>query len=382
MKTIRVRTKSGSYPFIFGRGTLTRLGKLIEPVREGGEVFVLSSPTVWEHWRNGVKDALGPLTSHLRSSLPWERLILFDDSETAKRMATVEGICRKLIRAKVDRQALLVAVGGGVVGDVAGFAAGSYLRGVKIVHVPTTVVAQMDSAIGGKTGVDLPEGKNLVGAFHQPRMVVADPDFLETLPGDQFRSGIYEIIKCGVIGDAQLFAFLERKIDAVLQMNPRALDWAMERSARLKARVVSQDERESGLRQILNFGHTIGHAIETATGYKGFLHGEAVAWGMIGTAMIGVGLGRLGEHDASRIAILVARCGGLPKLPDISPGALLRIIARDKKSRGGRVGWVIPRRIGNADTGVEAPDWLVAATWRELPEFFARARDEVRRGGG
>lgn len=352
MKTIRVRTKSGSYPVIFGRGTLARLGKLIEPVREGGEVFVLSSPTVWEHWRNGVKDALGPLTSHLRSSLPWERLILFDDSETAKRMATVEGICRKLIRAKVDRHALLVAVGGGVVGDVAGYAAASYLRGVSIVHVPTTVVAQMDSAIGGKTGVDLPEGKNLVGAFHQPRMVVADPDFLGTLPGDQFRSGIYEIIKCGVTGDAKLFRFLEDKIEAVLRMEERALGWAMERSARLKARVVSQDERESGLRQILNFGHTIGHAIEAATGYKGFLHGEAVAWGMIGTAVIGVGMGRLGEHDASRIAVLVARCGRLPELPDILPIDLLRIIARDKKSRGGRVGWVIPQRIGRADIGV------------------------------
>ncbi|HKW89588.1 MAG TPA: 3-dehydroquinate synthase [Candidatus Acidoferrales bacterium] len=378
MKTIRVRAEAGNYSVITGRGALARLGSLIEPMRGKGEVFVLSSPRVWNYWRNGVKDGLGQLTSHLRSSLPWERLILFDDSETAKRLMTVERICQKLARLGADRKALLVAVGGGVVGDVAGYAAASYLRGVKIVHVPTSVVAQMDSAIGGKTGVDLPEGKNLVGAFHSPQMVISDPDVLETLPAEQYRSGVYEIIKCGVIGDAELFRFLEQKIGAVLRMDERPLDWVMERSARLKVRVVSRDERENGLRQILNFGHTMGHALEAATGYKRFLHGEAIAWGMLGAALIGVGLGRLGENDAIRIAVLVARCGSLPKLPEISAATLLRIVARDKKSRGGRVGWVIPRRIGAAEIGADVPDWLVAAAWRELPGFFARAREEVR----
>ncbi|HEV2489971.1 MAG TPA: 3-dehydroquinate synthase [Candidatus Acidoferrales bacterium] len=391
MKTIRVRAKSGSYPVIFGRGTLARLGELIRPVSGKGEVYVLSSPRVWRYWGREVMRGLAHSTSSLRlrsgragssSRRAGERVILFDDRETAKRLANVEMICRKLLHKRADRNALIVAVGGGVVGDVAGFVAASYLRGVKIVHVPTTVVAQMDSAIGGKTGVDLPEGKNLVGAFYPPQMVVADPSVLRTLSPRQFRSGIYEIIKCGVIGDSKLFKFLESEIGAVLRRDEGTLDWAMERSARVKINVVSRDEREGGPRQILNFGHTMGHAIETATEYKGFLHGEAVAWGMIGAAMIGVGLGRLREHDASRIAFLVARCGGLPKLPDISPAALLRIIARDKKSRGGRVGWVIPQRIGRADIGVEAPDWLVAATWRELPEFFARARDEIRGGGG
>jgi 3-dehydroquinate synthase len=389
MKTIQVRAETGNYRVIFGRGTLARLGRLIEPVRAGGEVYVLSSPRVWRFWGREVMRGLAGSTSSLRarrdgqagssSGGARERVILFDDRETAKRLATVEIICRKLARAGADRRALMVAAGGGVVGDVAGFAAASYLRGVKIVHVPTTVVAQMDSAIGGKTGVDLPEGKNLAGAFYPPKMVVADPTVLRTLPARQFRAGIYEIIKCGVMGDAELFRFLEREMGGVLRRNEGALDYAMERSARLKIRVVSRDERESGLRQILNFGHTLGHALEAATGYRKFLHGEAVAWGMLGAALMGTGLGRLNEREAGRMARLVARCGELPKLPNISAAALLRFIARDKKSRGGRVGWVIPRRIGAAECGVEARDDLVAAMWRELPGFFARARAEVLR---
>src|SRR5690348_588323 len=383
MKTIRVRAEAGNYPVISGRGTLARLGNLIRPAQGEGEVYVLSSPRVWRFWGREVMRGL----AHSRGSGASRRgaregVILFDDRETAKRLSNVETICRKLLHKRVDRHALIVAVGGGVVGDVAGFAAASYLRGVKIVHVPTTVVAQMDSAIGGKTGVDLPEGKNLVGAFYPPQMVVADPGVLRTLPARQFRSGVYEIIKCGVIGDAKLFKFLEDEIEAVMRRDESALDWAMERSARVKINVVSRDERESGLRQILNYGHTIGHALEAATGYKRFLHGEAVAWGMLGAALVGVGLGRLGEKDAIRIAALVARCGRLPELPEVSAAALRRIMAGDKKSRGGRVRWVIPKRMGKADVGVNVPDWLVAAAWRELPRFFARARDEVRRGGG
>lgn len=370
MKTLRVRAESGSYPVICGRGAIGGLSKLIEPVRGKGEMFVLSSPRVWRLWGREVMRGLGGETR--------ERVILFDDRETEKRLSNVETICRKLLHKRADRHALIVAVGGGVVGDVAGFAAASYLRGVKIVHVPTTVVAQMDSAIGGKTGVDLPEGKNLVGAFYPPQMVVADPSVLRTLSPRQFRSGIYEIIKCGVIRDAKLFKFLESEIGGVLRRDGHALDWAMERSARVKIAVVSRDERESGLRQILNFGHTIGHALEAATGYKRFVHGEAVAWGMLGAALIGVGLGHLGGHDASRIGVLVARCGRLPELPRISSSTLLRIMAGDKKSRGGRVRWVIPRRIGATKFRIEVPDSLVQMAWRELPAFFAQARKQIR----
>src|SRR5579872_3461641 len=369
MKIIQVRSASSSYPVICGRGSLARLGYLVDDLREGGEVFVLSSPSVWKFWG---RDIMHELTGVRRG-----RVILFDDREAAKRLATIEAICRKLVRARADRKALLVAVGG-VVGDVSGFAASSYLRGVRIVHVPTTVVAQADSAIGGKTGVDLPEGKNLIGAFYPPQLVLADPSVLGTLPARQFRSGLYEVIKYAVIGDQGLFAFLERKFDALLRMDMRTLEWVIERCVRAKACVVSGDEREAGLRQTLNFGHTIGHALESLTGYKVFLHGEAVAWGMLGATLIAVGMNRLGEKDASLIASLVARCGPLPPLPGISPAALSRAIASDKKSRAGRVRWVLPKRIGAVDIGVHVPEKLVAMAWRELPAFFARARRSGR----
>src|SRR5579859_111717 len=306
VKTIHIRTASANYPAICGRGALARLGKLVDEVRSERNVFVLSSPTAWRFCGRAVMRGLGRVSV--------ERVILFNDREVAKRLASVEKICRKLIRARADRQALLVAVGGGVVGDVAGFAAASYLRGVRILHVPTTLVAQVDSSIGGKTGVDLPEGKNLVGAFHQPQMVLADPSLLRTLPQRQFRSGLYEVIKYGVIGDPELFDFLEHKFDLLLRMDMRALEWVIERCVRAKARVVNRDEREAGPRQILNFGHTFGHALEAVTAYKTFLHGEAVAWGMLGAALIGTGIGFIGERDASRIASLIARCGRLPQL--------------------------------------------------------------------
>lgn len=368
MKIIQVETAAGTYAVVCERGVLRRMGGMVEKLRDGGEVFVLSSPRVWKFWGRPVGRAL--------RGVPPDRVILFDDREVAKRLLAVEGICRKLSRMRADRSALLVAVGGGVVGDVAGFAAASYLRGVRVVHVPTTLVAQVDSAIGGKTGVDLPEGKNLIGALHRPQMVIADPLTLRTLPPRQFRSGLYEVVKYGVIGDAELFRFLDREFANLLRLDMRALEFVIGRCARQKALIVSKDERERGLRQVLNFGHTIGHALETLTGYKRFLHGEAVGWGMLGATQIAVATNRLLARDADRIASLIVRCGRLPQLPRVSSRALLRTIAGDKKSRRGRVGWVLPRRIGAAETGVNVPDALVARVWRDLPAIYARARKE------
>lgn len=344
------------------RGLVKRLRPLLERLRNGGEVFLLSSPRVWSFWGKEILNGLQDLQRDV---------ILFDDREIAKRVTTVEQICRKLARARADRHSLLVAVGGGVVGDVAGFAAASYLRGVGVVHVPTTLVAQVDSAIGGKTGVDLPEGKNLVGAFHQPSMVIADPLTLKTLNRRQFRSGLYEVIKYGVISDARLFEFLERELPKVQRMDMTSLEWIIDRSVRQKARIVAEDERENGLRQILNFGHTIGHALETLTGYKYFLHGEAVGWGMLGAVQIAVAMKRLREQHAHRIASLIARCGKLPSLPRVSTQSIQQAIAGDKKSRGGRVGWVLPQRIGAAEMGVNVPDQVVARVWRDLPALYA-----------
>ncbi len=364
MNIIQVKIASGHYDVVCGRGALSRLNSAAKSLRDSGGLFVLSSPRVWKFWGREV-------TRNLRGSQ--HEIILFNDREVAKRLATVETICRKLTRAGADRRALLVAVGGGVVGDVAGFAAASYLRGVRILHVPTTLVAQVDSAIGGKTGVDLPEGKNLVGAFYPPEMVIADPSTLRTLPARQFCSGLYEVIKYAVIGDAELFDFLEREMDALLKWDMRVLEWVITRCARQKARVVSKDEREGGLRQILNFGHTIGHALETLTGYKRFLHGEAVGWGMLAVTEIAATTSRLSERDANRIASLIVSCGQLPALPHISSRALMESISRDKKSRSGRVGWVLPRRIGAAEIGVLVPDKIIARVWHDLPGIYNQA---------
>ena len=286
---------------------------------------------------------------------------------------------RQLVRAGADRQATIVAVGGGVVGDVAGFTAATYLRGVRLVHIPTTLVAQVDSAVGGKTGVNLPEGKNLVGAFYPPKVVIADPTLLATLPHREYRSGLYEVIKYGAIADRELFGFLERRMSSLLRRDPAALGWVISRSIAIKARVVGEDEREGGLRQILNFGHTLGHALEAATNYRVFLHGEAIAWGMIAASMMALSLNRLPLMDAFRIVRLVASVGPLPKVPAIPSARLRSILAGDKKSRGGRVLWVFPRKIGKTEWGVEAPWPLVEKAVRNLPEIMNEAQNGAKR---
>jgi 3-dehydroquinate synthase len=363
MPTTRVSSSSGPYSVYCAPGILARAASLIAQLGDSTGTFVLSSPRVWRHWGRA-----------LASRIPAARRpILFDDRESAKRLSTVEEIARQLVRAGADRRAVLVAVGGGVVGDVAGFAAASYLRGVRLVQIPTTLVAQVDSSVGGKTGVNLPEGKNLVGAFYPPKLVIADPELLRTLPHREFRSGIYEVVKYGVIADERLFKFLERGLDSVLRRNPAALGFIISRSIAIKADVVTKDEREGGLRQILNFGHTLGHALEAATGYRRFLHGEAIGWGMIAATLLAVGMGRLEESGAARIIRLVAKVGPLPPLGRIRAQQLRSIMVGDKKARGGRVLWVLPRRIGKTEWGVEVPWPVVARTFGTLAAVAAKA---------
>jgi 3-dehydroquinate synthase len=370
MPTITVKSSAGSYAVVCSPGALGQIAKLMKALGDSTDTYILSSPRVWRHWGRAIAKAIPAKNAR--------KPILFDDAESAKRLSTVEGIVRQLVRSGADRDATIAAVGGGVVGDVAGFAAATYLRGVRLVHVPTTVVAQVDSAIGGKTAVDLPEGKNLVGAFYPPKLVVVDPTFLGTLPHREFRSGLYEVIKYGAIADRELFAFLEQHMDTVLRRAPAALDYVITRSIGIKARVVSKDEREGGLRQILNFGHTLGHALETATNYRRFLHGEAIGWGMIAASMMALSLNRLPLMDAFRIVRLVASVGPLPSVPAIPGGKLRSILAGDKKSRGGRVLWVFPRKIGKTSWGIEVPQPLVDKTVRSLPEIMNEAQNGAR----
>lgn len=340
LKRILVRSSAGTYPVLCGNGASRVLAREVASLGKFTSVQILSSPRVWRLLGRHILRALAKKTP--------VRIHLFPDGESAKTLRSVELLARSLSRAGADRRSLIIAVGGGVVGDVAGFAAASYLRGVSLVHVPTTLVAQTDSAIGGKTGVNIPEGKNLVGAFYAPRLVVVDPLLLRTLPEREFRGGMAEVIKYGVIADEKMFAFLEQKLENALARDSAALTYLITRSVEIKADVVSKDERESGLREILNFGHTFGHALESVTRYRRYRHGEAVAWGMMAAALLGHEIGVTPAQDASRIVALVRRIGTLPPWPrTIRPG-LLDVMRSDKKTRGGQVRFVLSQAIGRA----------------------------------
>jgi 3-dehydroquinate synthase len=256
-----------------------------------------------------------------------------------------------------------------VVGDVAGFVAASYLRGVALAHVPTTVVAQVDSSIGGKTGVNLPEGKNLFGAFYSPRLVLSDPDALRTLPQREFRGGLAEVIKHAVIADAEMFAYLEKNMEKVLLRDHAALDYLIPRNVAIKARIVARDEREAGLREILNFGHTFAHPLESATHYKRYQHGEAVAWGMMAAALLGHEAGVTPANEVSRIVSLVRRIGPLPPWPRLPVSVLINAMRSDKKARAGNLRFVLTPRIGEAASYNDIPVSIIECILRFAPHF-------------
>jgi 3-dehydroquinate synthase len=358
MRSISVRSAAGSYTVLCAPGLLKHAAAKIAALDPFTGVYLLTSPRVARHWGVALKQYLRG--TDLRAT------ISFDDREAVKNLDTVERITRQLVRAGADRRCLLVAVGGGVVGDVSGFVAASYLRGVALVHVPTTLVAQVDSAIGGKTGVNLPEGKNLVGAFYSPRLVLADPNTLATLPNREYRSGIYEVVKYGVIANVPLFRYLETHMEQVVARDAAALAYVIPLCARDKARVVGRDERESDLREILNFGHTFAHALETATEYRVYLHGEAVGWGMIAASMLAARLGMFPVEQALRVEELVHSVGRLPPMPRTSAARLIAIMGSDKKTRGGKLRFVLPRKIGKAETVSDVPVEIVAGVLNDL----------------
>jgi len=360
MATIPVEVPSSPYTVECERGAVRRAGQLVQALGHTTGVAVLSSPRVWKLWGGSIGKALNGKGA-LRPSI-----VLFPDGETAKTLSTLEGICRRLARERLDRRGLIVAVGGGVVGDVAGFAAATYLRGVRLVHVPTTLVAQVDSAIGGKTGVNLPEGKNLIGAFYQPALVLTDPMLLRTLPLRQYRSGIYEVIKYAILGDRHLFDFLENRMQPLVRQERAALDWVLPRCIAAKGRIVSADERESGTREALNLGHTFGHALEALTRYRRLLHGEAVGWGLIAAARLATAIGWLPATDAVRIERLVRAVGPLPALPRFTPARWTATMLGDKKTRGGRLRFILPRQIGEVRAAENVPEAALADVLKGL----------------
>jgi 3-dehydroquinate synthase len=361
-KLITVKSSVGSYSVVCGSGILRFAASEISSLGKFSSQHLVSSPTVWR--------SVGRSAQHGLKLQNKRALHLIDDAESAKNLRTVEALHRSLVRAGADRRSLLIAIGGGVVGDVTGFVAATYLRGIALVQVPTTLIAQVDSALGGKTGVNLPEGKNLVGAFYPPRRMIADPEVLATLPARQFRGGLAEVIKYGIIADKKLFAYLENHLDKLLHRDHESLDHIIANSVKIKALIVSRDEFEFGLREILNFGHTFAHALETVTNYRRYQHGEAVAWGMMAAALLGHETGLTPPDEASRIICLVRRMGPLPPWPRVSSKTLLAAMRSDKKTRGGKLRFVLAPHVGKARTYDDIPLALVERVLHFAPQLL------------
>ena len=362
IQTIPVRAPSRHYPVFVGHGLLHRSGELLQRVwPHCRHLFVVSSARVWSLWGSAFAAGLR------RRGIDAE-LLLMDDREEKKSLATVQKLAHALLQRGADRTALLAALGGGVVGDVTGFLAASFMRGVDYVQIPTTLVAQADSAIGGKTGVNLGEGKNLLGAFYQPGAVLVDPQILTTLPAREFTAGLYEVIKYAIIADTTLFSFLERQLAAVKQRQPAALHYALRQCIRLKAHVVARDEREQNLRRNLNFGHTFAHALEALTHYRRLRHGEAVGWGMIAATHLAERLRRIRPADARRILSLVSAAGRLPVLPRLPAERILTQLYADKKKRGEALFFVLPCGIGRVEVTADIPRTALLSTLRSLSD--------------
>jgi 3-dehydroquinate synthase len=367
MTRVTITLPTRSYEAVIENGLLRQAGEKLREVldggktpasRTGGKLIVVTVPPVRRKWGKTLMASL--------SAAGFQAHILeMRDGERHKKLATVETLAEQLTRLGADRTSVVVAFGGGVVGDVAGLLASLYMRGVDLVQIPTTVLAQVDASIGGKTGVNLRAGKNLVGTFHHPRLVLIDPAVLATLPDREFRAGLYEALKCGVIGKPELFGALEKAELNELRADAARLQWVIAESVKLKAEVVSSDERENGLRRVLNFGHTIGHALEAETEYRRFLHGEAVAWGMVAAASIAARVERIDRAAAGRITDAVRRLGHLPKV-EVPSRNLLRRLKSDKKTRNGVVHFVLPTGIGKVEIVNDVPEGVIVEAIEEL----------------
>ena len=332
---IDVPTPSRAYSVTIGDGALDQLAKTLDELRAPPRRFIVSSPLVWRMHGEQMSRATGGAEP-----------ILVPDGERYKQLATVSRIYDALVRVNADRASTLITFGGGVIGDMAGFAAATYLRGIALVHVPTTLLAQVDSAIGGKVGVNHPLGKNLIGSFYQPLAVVIDPLVLGTLARREFRAGLYEVIKYGMTSSRPLFDRVAAERKAIFARAPEALTAIIAESCRIKAAVVAADEREAGPRRILNFGHTAGHAIEAVTKYRRFRHGEAVGYGMLVAAELAKARGALADRDRQALADLVASLGPLPPISDLPATQMLEAMQHDKKMVAGRLHFVLPTAIG------------------------------------
>jgi 3-dehydroquinate synthase len=353
METLRVELGNRGYPILIGQGLLGQRTLFEQHVR-ARDLLVVSNTVVAPLYLEALEASLQP-----------RRVVatILPDGESHKTLASVARILDVLVANRFGRDCAVVALGGGVVGDMAGFAAATYQRGVAFVQVPTTLLAQVDSSVGGKTGVNHPGGKNLIGAFHQPVAVVADTRTLATLPPRELRAGLAEVIKYGLICDAGLFAWLEGHLDGLLAGDAAALAHVVRRSCEIKAQIVGRDEREQGDRALLNLGHTFGHAVEAATGYTQWLHGEAVGAGLVMAAGMSRESGHLTSEELERVTRLIARAGLPTRVPGVKPDVALEHMRIDKKVQAGRIRLVLLRGIGGAFV---TADYAEAALHRTL----------------
>ena len=359
---IPVQTPSHSYDVLVERGLLpSSAGVLRDLIPPGSRIFFVTSPPIQKHWAGALKKSF-------RDAGGKVEMILMPDGERSKTIGELEKLAARLIALGADRRSVLLALGGGVVGDVGGFLASIFMRGIPVVQIPTTLLAQVDSAIGGKTGVNLKAGKNLLGTFHQPLAVLVDPDVLATLPEREYRSGLFEAMKYGVIRNPKIFDLMESKRHALLKRDSAVLETLIAECIRVKAEVVSRDEREGGERRILNFGHTIGHALEAETNYRQFLHGEAVGWGMIAACTIGVEMRVTDAAISDRVIDLVQAYGRLPRVK-VDGKSVVKRLASDKKTIGGVPHFVLPTAIGEVEVVSNVPARTVVAAVKKIRDL-------------
>jgi 3-dehydroquinate synthase len=359
---ITVELPQRSYEVAVVSGGLDHLGNWMQPLKLGKKVLLVSNPGIFRSYGERAIASLQKAKFEVAQHI-------IPAGERYKTLASIQKIYDTALANRLERTSTIVALGGGVVGDMAGFAAATWLRGVNFVQVPTSLLAMIDASIGGKTGVNHPQGKNLIGAFHQPRLVLIDPQVLNTLPAREFRAGMAEVIKYGIIWDAQLFEQLEQasQLDQQRYLDPELLQTILTRSCEAKAHVVSKDEKESGLRAILNYGHTIGHAVESLTGYRLVNHGEAVAIGMVAAGQIAVELGMWTQAESDRQHALIQKTGLPTQIPaEIDIEAIIDALQTDKKVEAGRVRFVLPTQIGAVKVTDQVPSETVRQVLRQL----------------
>lgn len=341
MKTLKVNLGDRSYPILIGSGTIKKILSLTQKHFGSSKIVILTNRTLAKLYQSKIQKLFSK-----NAEVSW---VIIPDGEKYKTLATVEKIYHQLCQQKTDRHSGLIALGGGVVGDIGGFVAASYLRGIPFIQIPTSLLAQVDSSVGGKTGVDLPFGKNLVGAFYQPKAVIIDLDFLKTLPQRELCCGLSEVIKYGILGDEKFFCYLEKQMDSILKLNQTALTRIIYRSCEMKAEIVAEDEKEKGKRALLNLGHTLGHAIETLTGYEKIHHGEAVSMGMVYAALLSEQQNLSPRSELPRIKNLLEKTGLPTQWPRLKPSQYAKVMANDKKAVGKMIQYVSIRKIGEAE---------------------------------